>query len=79
MTGADTRPRPLAPASVICSPGSGRRSRSDHHTSLVEQYAAMAHAFQPRPVDHLLRGLDLAIAGTAAVVGSPVALVIASR
>jgi lipopolysaccharide/colanic/teichoic acid biosynthesis glycosyltransferase len=49
----------------------------EHHNSLVEQYASMAHAFQPRPVDHLLRGLDLLIAGTALLVGSPLMLIIA--
>jgi lipopolysaccharide/colanic/teichoic acid biosynthesis glycosyltransferase len=48
-----------------------------HHESLVEQYAAMSHAFQPRPVDHVLRLLDLVIAGFAAVVAAPLALLIA--
>jgi lipopolysaccharide/colanic/teichoic acid biosynthesis glycosyltransferase len=47
------------------------------HDSLVEQYAAMAHAFEPRAVDHVLRGLDIVIAGSAAVLTAPVALVIA--
>jgi lipopolysaccharide/colanic/teichoic acid biosynthesis glycosyltransferase len=49
----------------------------DHHESLVEQYAAMSHAFQPRPVDSLLRLLDIAIAGTAALVTAPICLLIA--
>jgi lipopolysaccharide/colanic/teichoic acid biosynthesis glycosyltransferase len=49
----------------------------DHHEALVEQYAAMAHAFQPRPVDHLLRLLDVVIAGAALVLSAPLALVIA--
>jgi lipopolysaccharide/colanic/teichoic acid biosynthesis glycosyltransferase len=49
----------------------------EHHESLVEQYAAMAHAFEPRPVDHLLRLLDIVIAGAAAVVLAPLALLIA--
>jgi lipopolysaccharide/colanic/teichoic acid biosynthesis glycosyltransferase len=49
----------------------------EHHNSLVEQYAAMAHAFEPRPVDHLLRLLDIVIAGAAAVVLAPLALLIA--
>ena len=48
------------------------------HNSLVEQYAGMAHAFQPRPVDHVLRLLDVTIAGTALVVLSPLILVIAA-
>jgi lipopolysaccharide/colanic/teichoic acid biosynthesis glycosyltransferase len=47
------------------------------HDSLVEQYAAMAHEFKPRPVDHLLRALDLVIGGVAAVLLAPVALVLA--
>jgi lipopolysaccharide/colanic/teichoic acid biosynthesis glycosyltransferase len=37
----------------------------------------MAHAFEPRPVDHLLRLLDIVIAGAAAVVLAPLALLIA--
>jgi lipopolysaccharide/colanic/teichoic acid biosynthesis glycosyltransferase len=49
----------------------------EHHESLVEQYAAMAHVFQPRPVDHLLRFLDVVIAGAALCLASPVMLVIA--
>jgi lipopolysaccharide/colanic/teichoic acid biosynthesis glycosyltransferase len=49
----------------------------EHHNALVEQYAAMAHVFQPRPVDHVLRLLDIVIAGLAAVVGSPAMLAIA--
>jgi lipopolysaccharide/colanic/teichoic acid biosynthesis glycosyltransferase len=49
----------------------------EHHESLVEQYAAMAHAFEPRPVDHVLRLLDAAIAGAAAVATAPLAAAIA--
>jgi lipopolysaccharide/colanic/teichoic acid biosynthesis glycosyltransferase len=47
------------------------------HDSLVEQYAAMAHAFEPRPVDHLLRVLDVVIGSTAAAVMAPVMLLTA--
>ena len=47
------------------------------HDSLVEQYASMAHAFEPRPVDHVLRVLDFVIAGGAAVLTMPLALLIA--
>jgi lipopolysaccharide/colanic/teichoic acid biosynthesis glycosyltransferase len=36
----------------------------------------MAHVFQPRPVDHLLRALDLAVGGVASVITAPVALLI---
>jgi lipopolysaccharide/colanic/teichoic acid biosynthesis glycosyltransferase len=37
----------------------------------------MAHAFEPRPVDHVLRLLDAAIAGAAAVATAPLAAAIA--
>jgi lipopolysaccharide/colanic/teichoic acid biosynthesis glycosyltransferase len=47
------------------------------HDALVKQYAAMAHVFQPRPVDHALRMFDILIAGAAAAVASPLILVIA--
>lgn len=47
------------------------------HGSLVEQYAAMAHEFEPRAVDHVLRALDVLIAGAAAALTSPVVLLIA--
>jgi lipopolysaccharide/colanic/teichoic acid biosynthesis glycosyltransferase len=47
------------------------------HDSLVDQYAAMAHTFEPRPVDAVLRLLDIAIAGTAALLTAPLAAVIA--
>jgi lipopolysaccharide/colanic/teichoic acid biosynthesis glycosyltransferase len=49
----------------------------EHHDSLVEQYAAMAHVFRPRPVDHVLRLLDILIAAAAVLVASPLMLVIA--
>lgn len=46
----------------------------EHHDALVEQYAAMAHVFQPRPVDHVLRALDVVIAGAAAIISAPLML-----
>jgi lipopolysaccharide/colanic/teichoic acid biosynthesis glycosyltransferase len=49
----------------------------EHHASLVEQYASMAHAFQPRPVDSVLRLFDAAIAGAAVVATAPLFLAIA--
>jgi lipopolysaccharide/colanic/teichoic acid biosynthesis glycosyltransferase len=49
----------------------------EHHDSLVEQYAARAHVFQPRLVDHVLRLLDVLIAGAAALITSPLMLLIA--
>jgi lipopolysaccharide/colanic/teichoic acid biosynthesis glycosyltransferase len=48
-----------------------------HHEALVEQYAAVAHAFQPRPVDHLLRALDIVLAALGGLLTAPVALMIA--
>ncbi len=44
--------------------------------TLVHQYAAMAHAFEPRPVDAVLRGLDLVIGSVALLVALPVCLLI---
>ncbi|MBV9715563.1 MAG: sugar transferase [Solirubrobacterales bacterium] len=49
----------------------------ERHDTLVEQYAAMAHAFEPRAVDHLLRVLDILIASAAAVASAPLSLLIA--
>lgn len=49
----------------------------DAHASLVERYASMAHAFEPRPVDHVLRAMDLAIGGAAVIVAAPLCALIA--
>ena len=49
----------------------------ERHDSLVEQYAAMAHAFEPRGVDHALRLLDILIAGSLALITAPLWLLIA--
>ncbi len=63
--------------------GLGARAKSapspppDQHDTLVDRYAAMSHAFQPRPIDHLLRLLDIVIAGSAAAVTAPISLLIA--
>ncbi len=43
----------------------------EQHASLVERYAQMAHAFEPRAIDHVLRLLDIAIAGAAGIVSAP--------
>lgn len=48
----------------------------EDHSSLVEQYATMAHAFQARPVDHLLRLLDVTLAGGGLLVSAPVMLAV---
>lgn len=39
--------------------------------SLAERYAAMAHAYEPRAVDRVLRVLDVVIAGTVLLIASP--------
>jgi lipopolysaccharide/colanic/teichoic acid biosynthesis glycosyltransferase len=49
----------------------------ENHDSLVERYAQMSHAFQPGPVDHVLRGLDVVIAGTVAILTAPMMALIA--
>jgi lipopolysaccharide/colanic/teichoic acid biosynthesis glycosyltransferase len=45
--------------------------------TLVERYRAMAHAFEPRPVDVLLRLLDIVLAAALLVVTAP-AMVVAA-
>ena len=47
------------------------------HESLVEQYASMAHEFEPRRVDAMLRVLDVAIGALALAVTAPLCLAIA--
>ena len=46
--------------------------------SLVEHYQRMAHTFEPRAVDVVLRALDVAIAGSALLVLSPLLALIAA-
>ena len=45
--------------------------------SLAERFAAMAHAYEPRSVDRVLRALDILIAGSVLVLTSPLLLVFA--
>jgi lipopolysaccharide/colanic/teichoic acid biosynthesis glycosyltransferase len=45
--------------------------------SLVESYQRMAHAFEPRPVDLVLRALDVTLAGSAFVVLAPLMAILA--
>jgi lipopolysaccharide/colanic/teichoic acid biosynthesis glycosyltransferase len=45
--------------------------------SLAERYAAMAHAYEPRPVDRGLRAVDLLFAGSVVLLASPLLLVFA--
>jgi lipopolysaccharide/colanic/teichoic acid biosynthesis glycosyltransferase len=49
----------------------------ENHDALVEQYASMAHMFQPRAVDRVLRVLDILIAAPIVLIFAPVALLIA--
>ncbi len=49
----------------------------EQHASLVEQYAAMSHAFQPRFVDLVLRALDLVLGACAVFVTGPLVVLIA--
>ena len=46
------------------------------HESLVQQYAAMAHVFEPSAVDHVLRALDIVIAGAATLLAAPFGVLI---
>ena len=45
--------------------------------SLAERYAAIAHAYEPRPVDRVLRGFDLVIAASVLILASPLLLLFA--
>jgi len=75
MAGRGSAPAATRLARVIA--GEVPPAPLEHHDTLVEQYAAMAHAFQPRPVDHVLRLLDVVIAGLAIVVASPIMVLVA--
>jgi len=79
-TSAKRQVRPRRPAATRLSrviAGETPPAPLEHHNALVEQYAAMSHTFQPRPVDHVLRLLDLVIAGAAVIVSSPLMVAIA--
>ena len=41
------------------------------YETLVDRYARMAHTFQPRPVDRVLRVVDIVLASVGLVVSSP--------
>jgi lipopolysaccharide/colanic/teichoic acid biosynthesis glycosyltransferase len=56
-------PRPPEAAAAVGRPAG---------ESLAERYAAIAHAYERRPVDRVLRVLDLAIAGSVLLLASPV-------
>jgi lipopolysaccharide/colanic/teichoic acid biosynthesis glycosyltransferase len=78
-TSAERQPRPEHGTTRLSRVVAGQTPPAplEHHNALVEQYAAMAHVFQPRPVDQLLRLLDIVIAGLAAIAASPLMLAIA--
>jgi lipopolysaccharide/colanic/teichoic acid biosynthesis glycosyltransferase len=54
-----------------------RPRAADPGETLVERYRAMAHAFEQRPVDGVLRALDVALAAGALAVLSPVMALVA--
>jgi lipopolysaccharide/colanic/teichoic acid biosynthesis glycosyltransferase len=54
----------------VVAPEPGAAPRDDG--SLVERYRAMAHQFQPRPVDHVLRAFDVVLAALLLVGAAPV-------
>ena len=55
-----------------------RAGAPDAGRTLIERYAAEAHAFRPQPVDGLLRGFDVVLAAMAMVVAAPVLAVCAA-
>jgi lipopolysaccharide/colanic/teichoic acid biosynthesis glycosyltransferase len=70
------RRRPTDPRSHGAVPDPSASAVVDHE-SLVEQYASMAHAFQPRAVDGVLRLLDMIIGGLGLLLATPLCLLIA--
>ncbi len=66
-------PRPDTPPHVDpLAEAPGHRDEFRRHADLVERYAHMAHSFDKRRVDPLLRGLDVLLAGVALLVFAPV-------
>jgi lipopolysaccharide/colanic/teichoic acid biosynthesis glycosyltransferase len=61
--------RVAEPAGV---PGEGSAEPQAREETLAEQYARIAHADAGRPIDAVLRALDLTIAGLALLVLSPI-------
>ncbi len=60
------------------TPGEARRTAElEASQSLARRYGELAHAFEPRPVDAVLRGFDVVIAGLILVVLSPLIAVLA--
>src|SRR3954454_24541753 len=61
-------------ASVSGLPTAAAAAGRPEGESLAERYAAIAHAYEPRPVDRALRAIDVTIAGTVLVLASPLLL-----
>lgn len=57
--------------------GAGSIAATTLQEPLAERYARMAHTFERRPVDRVLRGLDIGLAAAASVLLAPVMLVVA--
>jgi lipopolysaccharide/colanic/teichoic acid biosynthesis glycosyltransferase len=51
--------------------GPDEATEESRESVLVARYRAMAHAFEPQPVDHLLRGLDVVVAAALLVITAP--------
>jgi lipopolysaccharide/colanic/teichoic acid biosynthesis glycosyltransferase len=65
-------------SSRLRAPGSRSvRVRPRPPATLDERYAAMAHTYEPRPVDAVLRLADVVLSATALIVVAPLALLIA--
>jgi lipopolysaccharide/colanic/teichoic acid biosynthesis glycosyltransferase len=48
-----------------------RTTELESSQSIAERYSALAHTFEPRPVDTVLRGFDIAISGVLLLIFSP--------
>ena len=70
-------PRPEQPPHVDpLAEAPGHRDEARTHADLVDRYAHMAHDFRRHRVDPILRALDVALAGAALLLFSPVMLLI---
>ena len=68
--------QPPSPLPSPVSPGAGG---DDHgNESLAERYARIAHAYEGRAIDPVLRTFDIAISGTALILLSPLVAVVAA-
>ena len=58
-------------------PSAGQEDPRPGPDTLVHQYAAMAHAYEPRPIDTVLRSLDMSIVSLALIAAVPLCLLVA--